>query len=123
MDAKIKADWVAALRSGKYAQCTGQLREEGSPGDYAYCCLGVLCDVVGARWDDDGQAEYEGGSSGGLLPMPVAKKVGLDIHPNCGNHLESDPVVDVNGDTISLSELNDAGHSFAEIADIIEDQL
>ena len=31
---------VAALRSGKYKQCTGALRK-----DDGFCCLGVACDV------------------------------------------------------------------------------
>lgn len=37
MDAKIKAKWVTALRSGKYKQAHGTLCES----DGALCCIGV----------------------------------------------------------------------------------
>ncbi len=43
MPAGIKARWIRALRSGKYAQTTRQLKEPYRP---AYCCLGVLCKVA-----------------------------------------------------------------------------
>lgn len=47
MDAKIKADWIAALRSGEWKQARGQLHKDG-----AYCCLGVLCEVAGIAHND-----------------------------------------------------------------------
>lgn len=34
--------WVAALRSGEYAQCRGFLESDGS-----FCCLGVLSKLAG----------------------------------------------------------------------------
>ena len=37
MDAEIKRKWVEALRSGKYEQCKGHLRQND-----AFCCIGVL---------------------------------------------------------------------------------
>jgi len=36
MDAKLKADWVKALRSGKYQQGRYKLKDGN-----AFCCLGV----------------------------------------------------------------------------------
>lgn len=49
MNAKTKARWVKALRSGKYPQTTGALKvtaENASPERPAgYCCLGVLREV------------------------------------------------------------------------------
>lgn len=64
MDNDIKAKWVGALRSGKYAQGTDALHNHG-----AYCCLGVLCSVAGADMsrdlrtvpcsDDEGSREIE----------------------------------------------------------------
>ena len=50
MNQDIKAEWVEALRSGSYQQGEGVLRRE----DNAYCCLGVLCDVLGVQWQDRG---------------------------------------------------------------------
>lgn len=41
-EAGLKAAWVAALRSDKYKQTTGVLRNTRNE----YCCLGVLCDIV-----------------------------------------------------------------------------
>lgn len=41
MNFKLKDKWVTALRSGKYEQGSGRLRN----GD-KFCCLGVLCDVI-----------------------------------------------------------------------------
>jgi hypothetical protein len=42
MDKELKAKWVAALRSGKYAQGQGDYFD---PETGTYCCLGVL-DIV-----------------------------------------------------------------------------
>jgi hypothetical protein len=42
MDAKLKADWVAALRSGTYRQAVGCFDNGG-----AHCALGLLCVVAG----------------------------------------------------------------------------
>jgi len=47
-DPALKAAWVAALRSGKYAKGRGQLHK---PLDGTHCCLGVLYEVVnGPDW-------------------------------------------------------------------------
>lgn len=43
MDKELKAKWVRALRSGRYAQGFGVLKEDGNGG---YCCLGVLANVA-----------------------------------------------------------------------------
>lgn len=49
MDKDIRDKWVAALRSGKYAQTTEVLHCAGS-----FCCLGVLLDINGSgTWLDD----------------------------------------------------------------------
>ena len=46
MDVKIKEKWLEALRSGKYRQTRGKLKSRNG----AFCCLGVLCDIQGAKW-------------------------------------------------------------------------
>lgn len=52
MKKAIKARWIKALRSGRYRQGEGGLRiDDGKP---EYCCLGVLAQIQGARWDADG---------------------------------------------------------------------
>jgi hypothetical protein len=42
LNTAVKAKWLKALRSGKYNQTKGQLKDETG-----YCCLGVLCEVKG----------------------------------------------------------------------------
>jgi hypothetical protein len=42
MSIEVRDRWVAALRSGEYEQGTGEFEHKGR-----YCCLGVLCDVMG----------------------------------------------------------------------------
>ena len=41
MNRKTKTAWVRALRSGKYRQGAGALRNR----DSEFCCLGVLCHI------------------------------------------------------------------------------
>jgi len=38
--------FIAALRSGRYAQTQGKLRMDNLAGKPAFCCLGVACDLV-----------------------------------------------------------------------------
>ena len=42
MTPELKAQWIAALRSGEYTQGHNHLRT----GNGYYCCLGVLCMVL-----------------------------------------------------------------------------
>ncbi len=44
MKAELKAQWVAALRSGQYKQGVGYLHNQG-----CYCCLGVLADTYNPK--------------------------------------------------------------------------
>lgn len=41
MNQEIKAKWVEALRSGRYKQGRGVLRQGNE-----FCCLGVLADIM-----------------------------------------------------------------------------
>lgn len=95
MKADLKAQWIAALRSGRYRQCRNFLHV-----DDAYCCLGVLCRVHGwpvgnAAGDVDESPEY----------APIKKLLGPEVME-------------------TLVALNDTdGQSFAQIADWIEANL
>lgn len=42
---RVKAQWLAALRSGDYGQGRGALRKRAANGD-KFCCLGVLCELA-----------------------------------------------------------------------------
>jgi hypothetical protein len=108
MDAGIRAQWTAALRSGEYPQGKHSLRSS-----LGYCCMGVLCDLavkagvnVSAIPDAVGRWRYDGEQ--GVLPLSVQQWAGLDISDPC---VRLDP----------LSELNDTLHwDFARIADAID---
>lgn len=101
MDAEIKAKWVAALRSGKYAQGNAGLRNGNR-----FCCLGVLADVCGVKWlartEANGWYDADKNGIGGYY----GESAGLSIH-----------------DQRTLAQLNDVGKPFTEIADYIEANL
>lgn len=115
MDTEIKAKWIAALRSGKYQQTQKTLRDATG-----YCCLGVLCDVLGLGWEpsaEEGFFECRGSSE--VLPDEALSLSGISL---------SAPAVQKDGKYVGLAMLNDGGgtflaHTFAEIADLIEEQL
>lgn len=107
MDAELKAKWLEALRSGKYDQGTGQLRDSR----HCFCCLGVLCDVAAPEaWDDDMWAygkDEDRKEEVGNLPFRFRLKTGI---------------TDTN--ERDLIRLNDQDKkSFAEIANWIEGNL
>lgn len=107
MDKALKKKWVAALRSGKYRQGRGKLRTGTSHGGHAkYCCLGVLCEVVGVHRIGDSFYEYEYDGSSYLLPLPLRDK--LMVYSD---------IQEV------LVNMNDRGESFRTIADWIEENL
>lgn len=107
MTPELKSKWVAALRSGKYKQTQTVLRD-----DLGFCCLGVLCDVIGPTgWSPVGGGfTYLDTFSLGLLGTPLLNYVGLDADTQ-----------------VELTKLNDEAKldmgspsTFAEIADYIE---
>lgn len=124
MNAEVKAKWVAALRSGKFEQGRTALAFQTDDGATQYCCLGVLCEVLGV----DKQPTRIDGRYGFFvaedrprerhyLPPAVAQAAGLD---------STDPEVNesCNGrNPVSLSYLNDKGYTFEQIAQLIETQL
>lgn len=132
MNPTIKAQWVAALRSGEYAQGDGVLKTPNGK----YCCLGVLTDLgvkAGVEMDilapatcpddenlDDTLNYNDGWTFDGeweLTPNKVMEWAGLD---------SKDPVVVLDEETLvssSLSSINDNGTPFSEIADLIEKNL
>lgn len=123
MNPEIKKRWVEALRSGKYQQGRQFLAEaEEEEGIVKYCCLGVLCEVMGIErsLQDSRYYVYGGGPSGGrscyYLPAEAVEQAGFT---------EQNPevLVEISGRRDGLANLNDQGLSFNKIADIIEKQL
>ena len=109
MNEKVKALWVAALRSGKYDQAEKVLRNRAYPN--AFCCLGVLCDLhadaTGERWTRN-SAHFTYLGSDTYLPFAVLKWAGFEFSENHLSH---------------LILMNDSGESFFTIADEIEKEL
>jgi hypothetical protein len=122
MNPEIKADWLSALRSGEYQQGAGRLKIVGEDGEKpSYCCLGVLTDLAAkagvVEWYDlnslGGVREDEGYIETGVLPVAVQYWAGLP-----GNNVGT-----YSSETKVLTELNDDGVDFEEIANIIEENF
>ena len=105
MDREFKRKWVTALRSGIYPQGKFALRNNNN-----FCCLGVAADLYDpAKWVADGKGNkciYSNEAHTLTLPKFVKTAIKLDNHHE--NH---------------LSNMNDAGRTFKEIADWIEKTL
>jgi hypothetical protein len=115
MDKAIKVQWVAALRSGQYAQGYQRLREEDR-----FCCLGVLCDL--AMQEERDYAWQEAYSR--VRPGAYAV-VGMNVDHDC---LPPDGVYSrwagmQRREVDELASMNDQHYTFAMIADWIEAHL
>jgi hypothetical protein len=138
MDPELKERWLKALRSGKYEQAKGALKQldphdEGSE-EYGYCCLGVICDIT-PEWN------WETTQSG-YLPEVLAVPYFAKTYENRLNvagvftfkapagykDFNSNTRTDVYNQVLGyeteyeyrLADLNDNGMTFAQIADLIE---
>jgi hypothetical protein len=105
----LRKKWVDALRSGDYKQGKHYLRS----GDDSFCCLGVLCDIMGlptSKQDGQGPYAYEskGGNYTAYLSPTIIEQVGLN---NVTGRINTGA---------SLANMNDAGSSFEDIAAVIE---
>lgn len=117
MKKRVKEKWIAALKSNRYKQSDCALR---SPR--GFCCLGVLCDLYIKEMREKGKVYswkdkirekgcYEFKDNDGYLPYEVQDWAGLET-------------ADIRiTDHKTLSNLNDSGTSFKELAKIIEEYL
>lgn len=122
MDAELKAEWVAALRSGDYKQGYTYLCRP----DRKMCCLGVLADVDGQLVDDEMSFSYpdfqgvrhtNGEVNRYLLTPELVERYGFGVV------VEEDDAVQGCEVQTFLSFRNDtSGWSFDEIADWVEGQ-
>lgn len=144
MKTAIKDKWLGALTSGDYEQVKGTLgMYDDDTATDAFCCLGVLCDVL--LDDDEAPVELDSrhgsiitfnGGENGVLPSSVWQYVGLtasnphydfEIAPDdeVGHYEDGAWVYDAPFDErggyvdLSLAGLNDEGFTFSQIADII----
>ncbi len=115
MNKQVKKKWIKALKSGKYKQTKGHLKDETG-----HCCLGVLCDIY-AKERKKGfdtciyTKDHVIGSEGRrdeTLPVKIVQWAELETR---------DPIIkDIV--TTRLSILNDVGKTFEEIVKLIEEQ-
>lgn len=146
---ELLTEWVAALRSGEYAQGRGYLHRIE---DNTYCCLGVVCDLLAKKGilstEVDQSTDVEGGvstthyvtrfyndkdpvGSNSVLPEAVSRILDWVETKDDGTELFTDDpeftvaLPDKNPPRrVSASTLNDVhGFTFPQIADLIESQL
>ena len=111
MRKELKEKWLEALRSGKYKQGRGDLRNV----DDEFCCLGVLCDISGqGEWGTKLMIQkapycYGQGDEWQHCALPPFMKKFTNLPMNTEE---------------TLFNLNDKrGLSFHEIADWIEENV
>lgn len=105
MNPEVKSWWVQSLRSCTHGQAKGCLKDKHGN----FCVLGVLCDIY--RVQVGGFASF----ITEFLPHRVMEWAGLG---------SSNPVLLYNRRRYTIAALNDeAGLSFPELADLIQDQL
>jgi hypothetical protein len=117
MKKELKQKWITALRDNdKYKQTKEALFDQNIN---AYCCLGVLCEVMGLHKDARGAFYPEGSEwdeSGGFivsLPSSVLKKI----------NLKTEELNIANTEAILIEMNDETNKDFAEIADWIEENI
>lgn len=106
-------EWLTALRSGKYNQAKGILYDKHKNG---YCCLGVACAI---KYPIHYLKSEEGGYAGIIEKSEYHLQFNLKKIPDQlkgGEEIENDFVN-------QLTDMNDGGKSFNEIADWIEENV
>lgn len=137
MRKEVMKKWVKALRSGKFKQGTGTLKQFNRRGQPQHCCLGVLCEVYNESmkknkkktlletYDNSYGFDFKHGRSifdkkKDDLPKKVKDWAGMKTSlgtftiPTVNKHGEEDFEVEC------LADLNDTGRKFTTIADVIE---
>ena len=122
MKREIAKKWIKALRSGKYQQGSDRLRGDGDQ----FCCLGVLCNLHAQAHPEIAATQLNPGvylREAEVLPRAVMQWAGMTS--------KNGSIVDEDGRARKifvdgmgywdLTEINDAGESFSEIADVIEE--
>lgn len=117
MKKEIADLWVKELRSGKWEQGTRYLCK-----DQKYCCLGVLCEIALREGVDilkkaknvDDELYYVYGKDRAISILPGEVMNWAEIATFVGNYTGSYT------DELSLTEQNDSGKTFEEIAEVIE---
>ena len=134
MKQNIMRKWIKALRSGKFKQGTGTLKQYDSKGQAQHCCLGVLCELYNDTmrkskkktlpekvYDNDSGFSHGYCRFGGKkedLPKEVIDWAGMDN--SMGRFYADYYDNNVFRGENSLADLNDTGRKFKTISNIIE---
>ena len=104
---EIRAAWIAALRSGEYTQARMVLFN-----GKGYCCLGVLCSVVGLVPEkNENRALYQYTFEGQIGTLPQIVQEAVRLRTSDGTYKAGNA---------NLTSMNDSGASFEKIADLLE---
>lgn len=127
MKKEVAKKWVKALRSGKYKQGQGYLKQYTNKGELRHCCLGVLCELYNDSMKKNHKKTLITKIRNGLtndyitfnkkegeLPVLVRKWAG--INDSLGSYAVEDVVEEID----SLAGMNDCGKTFKTIANFIE---
>lgn len=112
----LQTKWLDALESGQFLQTDGELRAEDSDGKMRYCCLGVANEVcqLGENWNDPVLEDTF--SELGLFDSNGSTRKGVDLAGELHYKLTFS---EKNEQKRTLTQLNDNGASFREIARIL----
>lgn len=131
MKNNIMKKWVKALRSGKFKQGQGTLKQFNKRGEARHCCLGVLCELYNSEmkknkkktlpekiFNNDSEFLY-GCSKFGTKTYDLPKQVKewSGVKNALGQFYNKD---DQYNDIQTLADLNDSGLTFKTIANTIE---
>lgn len=114
MNPEYKKIWVEALRSGRYQQGQGYLKTYNGK----FCCLGVLCNIMGYQWRYNNTGVYPVDDKGAWVCVMRG-----DYPQGFLGDMILDKVRLSDQEQINLADLNDSGSTFSEIADYIEKNL
>lgn len=109
MGPRTMQKWINALRSGEYDQGAGDLFKGGQ-----YCCLGVLCDVLGYQ---PSEGDYDFVTPKAKRPVNAVGGIGPDSESNEG--IAGLPLQVRR----TLADWNDQGVTFEQISDWLEEYL
>jgi hypothetical protein len=108
MNPQLKQSWIAALRSGRYHQGRGRLRERTLKGGAYFCAMGVLFDLIATpmQWSRLTMPGSRVGTTdevAGYMPPEIRGEIGV----SCAQEA-------------LIAGLHDSGKTFEQIADVIE---
>ena len=118
---EFKEQWLAALRSGNYNQTSGYMKR-----DDAFCCLGVAYNILHKEKEDNGWIKPPVSFGRGNVFYTSVGKAYLPGEGDYPSDVWEALVQDVFPMTswlTHLSNMNDSGKTFDEIADLIEKSL